>query len=93
MQDLSTHNVREIKSTKHSKYKLAVLSVNDQSDFISMLPLPQTVSEDEPYELIFALQSFDSNIVTAEVVQEHTNCDNKSALRKSLTVIYQKLNL
>ena len=54
-------------------------SNNVQSDFLSRFPLTEFTSEDEPYELIFAVQSLDnlsSDIITSEIVKLHTERDN-----------------
>lgn len=58
-------------------------SDNVHSDFLSRLPLPETVTEAEPYELIFALESLEGTAVDHEVVKEHTDRDHNLVQLKS----------
>ena len=39
------------------------------------MPLPETVSELEPYELIFAIESLDNTPITHDMVKEYTDRD------------------
>ena len=48
---------------------------NVQSDFLSRFPLPETVPESEPYELVFALNKLTSQIIDYKTVAEHTLID------------------
>ena len=50
-------------------------SENVHSDFLSRFPLPETVSELEPYELIFAIESLDNTPITHDMVKEYTDRD------------------
>ena len=50
-------------------------SNNIHSDFLSRLPLPVTVTEVEPYELIFALESIENEYVNQSMVRDFTNRD------------------
>lgn len=45
---------------------------NIQSDFLSRLPLSQSVPESEPFELIFAIDSVNEELLTHELVRQHT---------------------
>ena len=48
---------------------------NVHSDCLSRLPLPDTVEETEPYEIVCALNEVDSDFVSCHDVKLHTDCD------------------
>ena len=48
---------------------------NVQSDCLSHLPLPDTVPESEPYELVFAINSVHNNLISFETVKQQTDAD------------------
>lgn len=48
---------------------------NVNSDCLSRLPLPETVTVVEPYELICAVQSIDENFISCAEIQKHTDLD------------------
>lgn len=48
---------------------------NVHSDCLSRLPLPQTVSISEPYELIFTMSSIDDSPINCSDIQRHTDSD------------------
>lgn len=48
---------------------------NVQSDFLSRLPLPETVINSEPFELVFSLNSVNDTFIDHSIVKEHTNAD------------------
>ena len=48
---------------------------NVQSDFLSRLPLPDTVPEVEPFELIFAVNSIESELIDHKTVKDHSARD------------------
>lgn len=50
-------------------------SNNVTSDCLSRLPLPVTVKEYEPYELVCTVNEVDSGLITWEHIKEHTNKD------------------
>lgn len=50
-------------------------SDNVQSDCLSRLPLPDTVTEIEPFEIIFSIDSLDNMNVTSSDVALHTKMD------------------
>ena len=48
---------------------------NVHSDFLSRLPLPDTVPEVEPFELIFAVNSIESELIDHKTVKDHSARD------------------
>ena len=48
---------------------------NVHSDCLSRLPLNETVTECEPYELVFVLESLDETNVTCDDIKLHTDAD------------------
>ena len=48
---------------------------NVNSDCFSRLPLPDTVKTNEPYELIFALDSINDLPITCKEIEKHTSLD------------------
>lgn len=48
---------------------------NVHSDFLSRLPLPDSVTEAEPYEIICTLESLEKDYVTPSVIKTHTDSD------------------
>ena len=48
---------------------------NVHSDCLSRLPLPDTVEETEPYEIVCALNEVDFDFVSCHDVKLHTDCD------------------
>lgn len=49
---------------------------NINSDCLSRLPLPDTVSVCEPYEIVFPLETLDNNLITVNDVKTCTDADN-----------------
>ena len=66
------------------KYKFEYIKgVNNvNSDFLSRLPLPDTVRESEPYELIFVLQSLNNMPISCSDIKSHTDNDKDLCLLK-----------
>lgn len=56
---------------------------NVTSDLLSRLPLPETVVEVEPYEIVCSLQSLEGSNITCKDIQIHTNSDPDLVLLKS----------
>ena len=50
---------------------------NCNADFLSRLPLDETVDFNEPYEVIFAVNSLDNMYVSCDDVIRETNKDEK----------------
>ena len=48
---------------------------NVTSDCLSRLPLPETTSETEPYELVFAMNSLNNMPISFEDIKKHTKLD------------------
>ena len=46
-----------------------------QSDFLSRLPLGDTVTQTEPYELIFTLQTLEETPITSDKIKQATDLD------------------
>ena len=67
------------------KYKFEHIKGADNvnSDFLSRLPLKETVEENEPYELIFVVNSLDENIFTCKDIAIHTDRDKNLLLLKN----------
>ena len=58
-------------------------SENIQSDCLSRLPLADTVSHTEPYELIFTLNTLDNMPITSDKIKECTDSDEDLKMLKS----------
>ena len=56
---------------------------NAQSDFLSRMPLPVTVEEVEPYEIVCSLECLETNNVTCKNIQAHTDSDPDLVTLKS----------
>ena len=48
---------------------------NVNSDYLSRLPLPDTITISEPYELIFVLNAVEESLITCSDVQKETDSD------------------
>lgn len=66
------------------KYKFEFIKGVDNvnSDFLSRLPLSDTVLENEPYELIFVLDSLEKTAITCKDIALHTDKDQNLCLLK-----------
>ena len=63
-------------------YKFQFLSgkENVQSDFLSRVPLPDTVHVNEPYDLVFSIGSVNTNFIDFSTVKEHSSRDGHFVL-------------
>lgn len=59
----------------HYKFEYSKGELNVNSDCLSRLPMPDTVVEDEPYELVFAIRALAQLAITCEDVKYHTKED------------------
>ena len=59
----------------HYVFQYSKRSANVNSDCLSRLPLPETIHECEPYELIFVLDNIDAHIITCDNIREQTDKD------------------
>ena len=48
---------------------------NVTSDFLSRMPLPQSVNVHEPYEMVFAIDSLENLSINCDLVKKHTDDD------------------
>ena len=55
---------------------------NVQSDFLSRMPLPDTVHVNEPYEFVFCIGSVNTNFIDCSTVKEHSSRDAHFVLIK-----------
>lgn len=73
-------------------------SENVNSDFLSRMPLSETVTEVEPYELIFVVKSLNDMPITCSDVKSHTDADKSLRMLKEYikigfpTIVDPKLN-
>lgn len=56
---------------------------NVQSDFFSRLPLPETVEDSEPYELVFSINSINDDFIDHSVVKTESERDPQLVLLKN----------
>ena len=61
-------------------------TLNVHSDFLSRLPLPESVEHTEPYELICAVTSLSETLISHEEVQSHTDRDPDLSLLKTFII-------
>ena len=59
----------------HYVFQYSKGSANVNSDCLSRLPLPETIHECEPYELIFVLDNIDAHIITCDNIREQNDKD------------------